>query len=99
MNEQSQGNSYAPEGGVVDDAIASLVEAMTITVYCTLSQEIIDNYRCGKCNHWWSISDAPNPVKSGDTVFCPTCGAVNIVDKILAGADFKAENHGGLGDK
>ena len=35
-----------------------------------ISLEKISHFRCGKCNKWWSIADAPKR----DAWFCPWCG-------------------------
>ncbi len=34
------------------------------------SVEILNHFRCGFCNKWWSIADAPIKNKW----FCPWCG-------------------------
>ncbi|MFH0890517.1 MAG: hypothetical protein V1856_00615 [Candidatus Liptonbacteria bacterium] len=35
-----------------------------------ISLEKISHFRCGKCNRWWSVADAPRR----ETWFCPWCG-------------------------
>ena len=34
------------------------------------SVEILNHFRCGSCNKWWSVADAP--IKK--EWFCPWCG-------------------------
>jgi predicted RNA-binding Zn-ribbon protein involved in translation (DUF1610 family) len=39
-----------------------------------LSQEQLSHFRCGFCDKWWSIGDAPKKNKW----FCPWCGKEQI---------------------
>lgn len=36
-----------------------------------ISEEIIFHFRCGVCDRWWSVGDAPQVKKEW---FCPWCG-------------------------
>jgi len=36
------------------------------------SEEVLIHFRCGCCDHWWTIGDAP--VKEKKEWFCPWCG-------------------------
>lgn len=38
-----------------------------------ISNEILSHFRCGKCDKWWSIGDAP----CQENWFCPWCGEKN----------------------
>jgi predicted RNA-binding Zn-ribbon protein involved in translation (DUF1610 family) len=42
------------------------------------SIEYFHHFRCGHCNGWWGIGDAPMKRKKW---FCPWCGKENIYKK------------------
>gem|GEM_PF-3318388 len=41
----------------------------------TRSIEHLSHFRCGSCNKWWGIGDAPEKRKEW---YCPWCGKKNI---------------------
>ncbi|OUC14017.1 MAG: hypothetical protein B0A82_14645 [Alkalinema sp. CACIAM 70d] len=45
--------------------------------HAVVSLEHLYHYRCGACDAWWSIADR-HP-KLGTHVFCPECGAKNLI--------------------
>lgn len=41
------------------------------------SLERLYHFRCGNCDGWWSVAD--KTPQEGRSVFCPHCGAANLV--------------------
>jgi predicted RNA-binding Zn-ribbon protein involved in translation (DUF1610 family) len=44
-------------------------------IHGTRSIELLHHFRCGSCNKWWGIGDAPEKRKEW---YCPWCGKKNI---------------------
>ena len=42
--------------------------------------ELLSHFRCGQCDKWWSISDAP---AAKTNWFCPWCGKEQNISELL----------------
>lgn len=53
------------------------------TIECYV--EKLYHFKCVACQKWWSIADGKFNLK--DTIFCPHCGQIHIIDNFRIGEE------------